>query len=76
VLVTPLDVAVDDGVVRIGGAGGVRVAFDPARVTVTTETHRGVEKQYAPSVDLTRVLFAAKERSSRGEVALEITPLN
>ena len=76
VLVTPLDVALDEGVVRIGGAGGVRVAFDPATVTVTTEIHRGVEKQYAPPVDLTRVLFAAKARPSRGEVALEITPLN
>lgn len=76
VLVTPLDVAVDGGAVLIGGAGGVRVTFDPARVAVTTETHRGVEKQYAPSVDLTRVLFAARDRASRGEVALEITPLD
>lgn len=76
VLVTPLAVAVDDGAVRIGGTGGVRVAFDPAAVTVTTEIHRGVEKQYAPPVDLTRVLFAAKARSRQGEVALEITPLN
>ncbi|MGB3336141.1 MAG: heparinase II/III family protein [Devosia sp.] len=76
VLVTPLAVTIEHNAVRIGDAGGVRVAFDPARVAVTTETHRGVEKQYAPSVDLTRVLFAAKERSSRGEVALEITPLN
>lgn len=76
VLVTPLDVTVDDGAVRIGGVGGVRVAFDPASVTVTTEVHRGVEKQYAPPVDLTRVLFAAKGQQSRGEVALEITPLN
>ena len=75
VLVTPLDVALDNGAVRIGGEGGVRVAFDPARVAVTTEIHRGVEKQYAPPVDLTRVLFAARERPSRGEVALEITPL-
>src|SRR5690606_32767954 len=76
VLVTPLGVAVDDSAVRIGGAGGVRVAFDSARVTVTTEAHRGVEKRYAPSVDLTRVLFTAKERVSRGEVALEIAPLD
>ena len=76
VLVTPLNVEVGADAVRIGDeAGGVRVAFDPACVTVSTETHRGAEKQYAPSIDLTRVLFAAKERPSRGEVALEITPL-
>ena len=76
VLVTPLGVEIGADDVRIGDAqGGVRVTFDPARVAVTTETHRGVEKQYAPSVDLTRVMFAARERSSRGEVALEITPL-
>ena len=76
VLVTPLDVEIGTDAVRIGdAAGGVRVRFDPASVVVSTETHRGVEKQYAPSVDLTRVLFATRERTSRGEVALEITPL-
>ncbi|HEV7346200.1 MAG TPA: heparinase II/III family protein [Devosia sp.] len=76
VLVTPLDVALEEGAVRIGGeGGGVRVSFDPSQVAVTTDIHRGVEKQYAPSVDLTRVLFAAKAQQSRGEVALEITPL-
>nr|WP_295884081.1 heparinase II/III family protein [uncultured Devosia sp.] len=75
VLVTPLDVEIGTDAVRVGGEGGVRVAFDPAQVAVTTEIHRGVEKQYAPSVDLTRLLFAAKARPVRGEVALEITPL-
>ena len=53
----------------------MRVRFDPARVAVSTEIHRGVEKQYAPPVDLTRVIFAAKASPGRGEVALEITPL-
>ncbi|KQX40344.1 hypothetical protein ASD04_06865 [Devosia sp. Root436] len=76
VLVTPLDVEIGANDVRIGDAdGGVRVRFDPARVAVTTETHRGVEKQYAPSVDLTRVLFTARERPGRGAVTLEIAPL-
>jgi hypothetical protein len=76
VLVTPLGVEIDADAVVIGDAqGGVRVRFDPASVVVSTETHRGVEKQYAPSVDLTRVLFAPKVRASRGEVKLEITPL-
>ncbi len=75
VLVTPLGVEIGADAVRIGDAGGVRVAFDPAAVSVTAETHHGVEKQYAPSVDLTRVLFAARTRASQGEVALEITPL-
>lgn len=74
VLVTPLGVEIGTDDVGIGDAqGGVR--FDPASVAVSTETHRGVEKQYAPSVDVTRVLFAAKARACRGEVALEIAPL-
>ncbi|KRA46172.1 hypothetical protein ASD80_18090 [Devosia sp. Root635] len=76
VLVTPLGVEIRADEVRIGdGEGGVRVRFDPARVAVGTDIHRGVEKQYAPSVDLTRVLFTARERPGRGAVTLEITPL-
>lgn len=76
VLVTPLGVEIGTDDVRIGDAqGGVRVRFNPASVAVSTETHRGVEKQYAPSVDVTRVLFATKARASRGEMALEIAPL-
>jgi hypothetical protein len=76
VLVTPLGVEIGADAVVIGDAqGGVRVRFDPASVAVSAEIHQGVEKQYAPSVDLTRVLFAPKARASRGEVRLEITPL-
>ncbi|MEO8683641.1 MAG: heparinase II/III family protein [Devosia sp.] len=76
VLVTPLGVDVGSGEVRIGDTeGGVLVAFDPSQVDVSTEHHAGVEKQYAPSVDLTRVLFASKGKAGQGEVALEITPL-
>ena len=76
VLVTPLGVQIGTDAVVIGDAqGGVRVGFDPASVAVSTEIHQGVEKQYAPSVDLTRVLFVPRERASRGEVNLEITPL-
>ena len=76
VLVTPLDVAIGADNVRIGdGAGGVRVMFDPARVAAASEIHRGVEKQYAPSVDLTRVLFSALGHAGSGQVDLAISPL-
>lgn len=76
VLVTPLDVEVALDAVRIGdAAGGVSVRFDPQAVSVSTERHAGVEKQYAPSVDLTRVLFTALGRATSGRVELEISPL-
>ena len=76
VLVTPLDVAIGADDVRIGdSSGGVRVTFDPARVAASSETHRGIEKQYAPSVDLTRVLFAALGHAGSGQVDLAISPL-
>lgn len=76
VLVTPLGVDVGSGEVRIGNAeGGVRVGFDPEQVDVSTERHAGVEKQYAPAVDLTRVLFSAVGRPAAGRIALEISPL-
>lgn len=76
VLVTPLAVEIGAGEVRIGGPdGGVRVAFDAGQVEVTTEHHAGVEKQYAPSVDLTRVLFAARGKAGQGAVELDITPI-
>lgn len=76
VLVTPLAVEIGAGEVRIGGpGGGVKVAFDASQVEVTTEHHAGVEKQYAPPVDLTRVLFAARGKAGQGEVALDITPI-
>lgn len=76
VLVTPLAVEAGPETVRIGdAAGGVSVRFDPRAVSVSTERHDGVEKQYAPSVDLTRVLFTAVERAARGQVNLEISPL-
>ena len=75
-LVTPLIAEIGAGEVRIGDqSGGVRVRFDPAAVTVGTEHHGGVEKQYAPSVDLTRVLFSAVGRPQAGRIALEISPL-
>jgi len=76
VLVTPLAVQVKAGDIEIGDAqGGVRVRFDPALASVSTERHRGVEKQYAPSVDLTRVVFASTGRTGAGEITLDITPL-
>ena len=75
VLVTPLGVAIGAGSVTIGDeSGGVSVAFDPSVVTVSSERHAGVEKQYAPSVDLTRVLFTAAPAVA-GTVALHISPL-
>jgi hypothetical protein len=75
VLVTSLGVEVAPDAVRIGDAGGgVSVRFDPHTVSVTTERHARVEKQYAPSVDLTRVLFTAPGQAS-GRVDLEISPL-
>ncbi len=76
VLVTPLAVDIGAGEVLIGGAdGGVKVRFDANQVEVSTEHHAGVEKQYAPSVDLTRVLFAARGSAAQGEIALDITPI-
>jgi uncharacterized protein YfiM (DUF2279 family) len=76
VLVTPLAVEAGPDTVRIGdAAGGVSVRFDPRAVSVSTERHDGVEKQYAPSVDLTRVLFTTVEPAARGQVNLEISPL-
>ncbi|WP_332700056.1 heparinase II/III domain-containing protein [Devosia sp.] len=76
VLVTPLAVEAGPETVRIGDAGGgVSVRFDPRAVSVSTERHAGVEKQYAPSVDLTRVLFTAVGRVASGRVDLEISPL-
>ncbi len=76
VLVTPLAVEAGPETVRIGdAAGGVSVRFDPRSVSVSTERHDGVEKQYAPSVDLTRVLFTAVTRAAKGQVDLEISPL-
>lgn len=76
VLVTPLAVEAGPETVRIGDAeGGVSVRFDPQAVSVSTERHDGVEKQYAPSVDLTRVLFTALGNAASGRVNLEISPL-
>ncbi|MBE0581840.1 heparinase II/III family protein [Devosia sp.] len=76
VLVTPLAVEAGPETVRIGdAAGGVSVRFDPQAVSVSTERHDGVEKQYAPSVDLTRVLFTALGNAASGQVNLEISPL-
>ncbi|UXN68297.1 hypothetical protein N8A98_13555 [Devosia neptuniae] len=75
-LVTPLAVDIGTEEVRIGGAdGGVKVRFDASQVEVSTEHHAGVEKQYAPSVDLTRVLFAVRGSAAQGEIALDITPI-
>jgi hypothetical protein len=76
VLVTPLAVEAGPETVRIGDAdGGVSVRFDQQSVSVSTERHEGVEKQYAPSVDLTRVLFTASGNAASGRVELEISPL-
>lgn len=76
VLVTPLSVEIAEGSVRIGDAtGGVVVRFDPQQLAVTSEPHAAQEKQYAPSVDLTRVLFSPRQPAQAGTVALEISPL-
>lgn len=75
-LVTPLQAVIDANQVRIGEPGaGVAVGFDPDEVQVTAEIHHGMEKQYAPSVDLTRVLFTTHGPKHDGEVVLTITPL-
>ncbi|WP_224703413.1 heparinase II/III domain-containing protein [Devosia aquimaris] len=76
VLVTPLAVDIAEGHVRIGTAGGgVVVRFDPQQISVLSEHHANQEKQYAPSVDLTRVLFSPRQPTKTGLVALEISPL-
>ena len=76
VLVTPLAVRLDGDKVRIGDeTGGVLVGFDPQQLSVSTEAHPGIEKQYAPPVDLTRVRFVARGNPGQGEVTLDISPI-
>ncbi len=60
-------------VLRKGGAA-LEVSFDPPALDVRAETHPGAEKQYAPSIDLTRVIFAVPEPCQSGNVTLTIRP--
>lgn len=56
------------------GVAGIEIGFDPGELDVSTEVIRGVEKQYAPSVDLTRIIFAPKAARQDGSIRLVITP--
>lgn len=74
VLITQGQVRIARGVVHISdGEAGLAVAFDSEAAAVSLEAHTGIEKQYAPSVDLTRIIFTAAERHS-GTLSLTITP--
>ncbi|WIJ23881.1 heparinase II/III domain-containing protein [Devosia sp. RR2S18] len=76
VLITATEVCLQDNAVLIGeGAAGVRVQFDQQEVEVALERHAGVEKQYQPPVDLTRVVFTPRQPKREGHIALEILPL-
>jgi hypothetical protein len=61
-----------DAVILREGTGAAKVSFDPASVSVRLERYRGVEKQYSPSVDLTRVIFAVAVPQKTGRVKLVI----
>ncbi|WP_163267210.1 heparinase II/III domain-containing protein [Chelativorans alearense] len=76
VLVTTGDAEIRGGtVVMRAGEGGLEVSFDPESVSVRLERHRDVEKQYAPSVDLTRVIFALAKPQKAGRISLLMRPL-
>lgn len=76
VLVTPLNAMAENGVVVIGDqGGGVRVDYDAGALEVSFERHDGIEKQYQPAVDLTRVVFTPRQQSREGRLALTISPL-
>lgn len=76
VLITPLDAVIEDSAVLVGDAGaGVRVGFDAMALDVSLDLRRGQEKQYQPSVDLTRIVFTPRQKDREGRVALEIAPL-
>lgn len=75
VLITAAQVRIEQGTVHISdGAAALVVAFDPGQADVSIEVHPGVEKQYAPSVDLTRIVFSGTQALS-GTIALTITPM-
>lgn len=77
VLVTPLLADAANGVVRIGDRNaGLRIDYDSAALDVRLDRHPGVEKQYQPAVDLTRVVFTPRRKAREGRISLEISPLN
>ena len=76
VLVTPLAARVEAGAVLVGEVGaGVRIAFDAQALGVEFDIRRAQEKQYQPSVDLTRIVFTPRQQDRAGRIALDISPL-
>jgi hypothetical protein len=76
VLVTPMTAEAGNGVVQIGTApAGLRIDYDAATLDVAFDRHEGVEKQYRPPVDLTRLVFTPRQQSRGGRLALTISPL-
>lgn len=76
VLVTPLVARVEADAVLVGEAGaGVRIAFDAQALAVEFDIRRAQEKQYQPSVDLTRIVFTPRQQDRAGRIALDISPL-
>ncbi len=76
VLVTPLAARVEADAVLVGEFGaGVRIAFDAQALAVEFDIRRAQEKQYQPSVDLTRIVFTPRQQDRAGRIALDISPL-
>lgn len=76
VLVTPLVARAEADAVLVGEVGaGVRIAFDAEALAVEFDIRRAQEKQYQPSVDLTRIVFIPRQQDRAGRIALDISPL-
>jgi hypothetical protein len=75
VLVTTVQAELQPGCVVVSdGAAAIGIVFDPGAIVASLEVHRNVEKQYAPSVDLTRIVFSPTVPRREGAVRLIITP--
>lgn len=76
VLVTPLAARSEGGAVLVGEAGaGLRVDYDAESLDVSFDIRPAQEKQYQPSVDLTRIVFTPRQQTRDGCLALKISPL-
>jgi hypothetical protein len=75
VLITTGTATIGSGTVELAaGEGTLLVEFDRDSVVVLLDRHEGVEKQYAPSVDITRIIFQPRAQSRRGQIDLLIHP--
>jgi len=75
-LITSVDPQIGDGEITIGsGRAGIRISFDADQLALSLERHQGVEKQYAPAVDLVRILLAPTAPAKSGAIKLSINLL-